>query len=105
VLHAFTGGNDGAIPAAALIADTQGKLYGTTLWGGGGGCGGGGCGTVFKVTPRGKETLLYSFAGGSDGEFPQAGLIADAQGNLYGTTAAGGTAHYGTVFQLKKLRP
>ena len=47
-------------------------------------------GTVFEVSKSGSETVLYSFAGGSDGEFPQAGLVRDAEGNLYGTTLTGG---------------
>ncbi len=46
--------------------------------------------TVFKIAPDGTETILHSFAGGSDGDTPAAGLIADAQGNLYGTTIGGG---------------
>ena len=87
VLYRFTG-SDGANPAAGLnpvaglIADASGNLYGTTeLGGGASGCSGG-CGTVFKVTPSGAETVLHSFTGGSDGASPVGGLIADAAGNL-----------------------
>ena len=70
-----------------LLADQAGNLYGTTVNGGGGlVCGGGGCGTVFKLAPDGTETVLYAFKGGSDAGSPQAGLIADPSGNLYGTT-------------------
>ncbi|MGH9205494.1 MAG: choice-of-anchor tandem repeat GloVer-containing protein, partial [Acidimicrobiales bacterium] len=92
VLHTFTGGSDGANPAGDLIADSSGNLYGTTRGGGasGSGCGGFGCGTVFKLSPGGTLTVLYSFTGGSDGEGPVGNLIADSKGNLYGTTLLGG---------------
>lgn len=85
--------------------DKAGNLYGTTLEGGAGGCPGGGCGTVFKLAPDGTKTVLYSFAGGSDGSGPH-GLVIDEAGNLYGTTTAGGgTGCYddegcGTVFEV-----
>jgi len=94
VLHTFTGAPDGATPTAGLILDKEGNLYGTTQ-DGGASC----CGTVFQVTPTGKETILHSFTGGADGGAPYAGLIRDGAGNLYGTTQAGG-ASYGTVFEL-----
>ncbi len=100
VLYSFAGGSDGAGPLAGLIADSAGNLYGTTAKGGGAGCGGHGCGTVFKLTPDGTETVLYSFAGGNDGISPVAGLITDSAGNLYGTTQLGGKNHFGTVFKL-----
>jgi len=101
VLYNFKGGDDGANPSSGLIADRLGNLYGTTEGGGGGDCD---CGTVFMLSPpvrRGgswTETVLYRFQG-PDGAGPAAGLILDAAGNLYGTTAFGGT-HDGTVFQL-----
>ena len=104
VLHGFTGGSDGAAPRANLIADNQGALYGTTLGGGTAGNG-----TVFKLTPTTKgqtawtETVLYSFGSsstGSDGLDPEAGLIFDKEGALYGTTSEGGTGNAGTVFKL-----
>jgi len=105
VLHTFEGGLDGAYPSSGLITDGQGNLYGTTESGGGSGCGGTGCGTVFKVTPAGVETILYSFAGGSDGAEPGGGLLFDNNGNLYGTTLEGGGSGCegdgcGTVFKL-----
>jgi uncharacterized repeat protein (TIGR03803 family) len=99
LLHSFTGGpSDGASPGAGLIADSSGNLYGTTSRGGASTlCNGlppntpAGCGTVFKLSPDGTETLLHSFAGDvSDGADPTAGLIADSSGNLYGTTGFGG---------------
>ncbi len=90
VLYSFTGQHiDGADPASRLIFDSQGNLYGTTVYGGAGtgpSCVGFGCGTVFKLTPSGQETVLYSFNGGVDGWNPYSGLIFDSLGNLYGTT-------------------
>lgn len=105
VLHAFQGGGDGASPQSALIADGAGNLYGTTYYGGGGACFGG-CGTIFRLAPDGTLRVLYSFQGGSDGEYPAAGLTADTSGNLYGTTSEGagsgcyGNQGCGTVFRL-----
>jgi uncharacterized repeat protein (TIGR03803 family) len=111
VLYTFTGGNDGGLPVAALIMDKSGNLYGTTAGGGNPTCQSGlGCGTVFQLTPNSAgnwtEKVLYSFTGGSDGYDPQAALIADSKGNLYGVAELGGssTCTYslgcGTVFEL-----
>lgn len=100
VLYAFQGGSDGYRPVGSLLRDKSGNLYGTTEQGGSTNCGGSGCGTVFKLTPAGAETILYAFTGGSDGGTPAAGLIMDKKGNLYGTTVNGGTSNYGTVFEL-----
>jgi uncharacterized repeat protein (TIGR03803 family) len=103
VLHSFTGGTDGRYPVTGLIADTAGNLYGTTHSGGDGGYG-----TVFQLDPSGTLTVLHSFTGGSDGRYPDGGLIADAAGNLYGTTRGelspppGCTRDCGTVFQLTR---
>jgi uncharacterized repeat protein (TIGR03803 family) len=101
VLFAFSG-PDGANPWADLVRDAAGNLYGTTAAGGSGNCNNGsGCGTVFLISANGTETVLHSFAGGvADGQTPFAGLLRDADGNLYGTTNAGGTAGFGTVFEL-----
>ena len=99
VLHSFSGGPDGFNPFGALIRDSAGNLYGTTGDGGTGGCGVG-CGTVFKVSAAGVETVLYSFTGGSDGVDPVGSLIRDSSGNLYGTTETGGAHGNGTVFEL-----
>ncbi len=88
-------GTDGQTPYAGLIQGSDGNFYGTTYFGGANGFG-----TVFKVTPSGTETVLYSFAGGSDGEHPYAGVIQGSDGNFYGTTYQGGTGGYGTVFKL-----
>jgi len=73
--------------------DKSGNLYGTTVSGGISSCSHDGnpcCGTVFKLAPKGKLTILHSFTGGSDGGAPLATLIMDASGNLYGTTYVGG---------------
>jgi uncharacterized repeat protein (TIGR03803 family) len=98
VLHTFTGGTDGANPEAGLYVDmTTGNLFGTTNAGGAYGAG-----TVFEITRYGQETVLYSFTGKTDGANPQAALIMDAKGILYGTTSAGGASGNGTVFSLNK---
>jgi uncharacterized repeat protein (TIGR03803 family) len=88
-----------------LIMDGAGNLYGTTYYGGANCIADDGCGTVFKLTPAGSETVLYSFCSRSDcadGRLPGVGLIMDSAGNLYGTTEAGGGVTYGggTVFKL-----
>jgi uncharacterized repeat protein (TIGR03803 family) len=86
---------DGSAPSSGLIRDAVGNLYGTTLGGGANGDG-----TVFKLDPTGRETVLHSFAGGADGSYVVAGLILDEEGNLYGTTAGGGSGGGGTVFKV-----
>jgi len=105
VLYSFKGGSDGAFPFAGVIVDAGANLYGTTEAGGGAGCGKSGCGTVFKIAPGGTETVLYAFKGGSDGDTPDGALLADAAGNLYGTTTYGGIDacagnFCGTVFKV-----
>jgi uncharacterized repeat protein (TIGR03803 family) len=100
VVHAFKGGKDGADPVAQLIADSKGNLYGATAAGGGSGCGGAGCGTVFEITASGKEKLLYAFKGGKDGATPEGRLALESDGDLLGTTYAGGAHGVGTVFTL-----
>jgi uncharacterized repeat protein (TIGR03803 family) len=103
VFYNFTGKTDGGDPFDALVLDDNGNLYGTTQYGGAHTNCAGGCGTVFKLAPDGTETVLYSFAGGSDGS-PWGGLVRDNEGNLYGTTWVGGSgcggAGCGTVFEL-----
>jgi uncharacterized repeat protein (TIGR03803 family) len=116
MLYQFQGGGDGWNPAASMIADEHGNLYGTTMDGGTTkdceGQGAGGCGAVFQLKPpahladRWTETVLYRFQGGNaDGAFPYAPMIADQDGNLYGATSGGGlqpgcTGGCGTVFEL-----
>jgi uncharacterized repeat protein (TIGR03803 family) len=99
VLHSFAGGADGATPYAGLVQDDKGNFYGTT-YSGGSGCPGNLCGTVFKLTPKGKESVTYAFTP-ADGHYPDFGtLLRDAAGNLYGTTYAGGSADMGVVFKI-----
>lgn len=100
VLHAFTGGSDGWSPPAGPILDQSGNLFGTTMIGGSSACGGHGCGTVYKITPHGLESVLYAFSGASDGSEPSAGVIVDDAGNLYGTTVVGGAFDLGVVFKI-----
>ncbi|MFI5115931.1 MAG: choice-of-anchor tandem repeat GloVer-containing protein, partial [Terriglobales bacterium] len=105
VLYSFKNdGTDGSNPKAGVIFDAAGNLYGTTSLGGAGVCQGAGCGTVFELTPAAggtwTEKVLHSFGGATDGVIPEAGLIFDAAGNLYGTTGYGGPYNWGTVFEL-----
>ena len=107
ILYSFARGSDGAHPAAGLI-DVNGILYGTTAEGGTGYAGSyNGCGTVYSISLAGAESVLYRFAGGSDGMLPQAPLVI-VKGTLYGTTPFGGAEHIkrraqccGTVFALR----
>jgi len=101
VLHNFpTGADDGYFVWGGLVRDAKGNLYGTTFGGGAGGCSGNGCGTVFKLSPSGKETVLFSFDS-TDGDHPEDTLIRDQAGNLYGTTIWGNTrSGYGVAFML-----
>ncbi|HXM45605.1 MAG TPA: choice-of-anchor tandem repeat GloVer-containing protein [Bryobacteraceae bacterium] len=98
-----TGCTDGAQPYAGLVEATNGDFYGTTPSGGANCVSDGGCGTVFKVTPSGTLTTLYSFcpqSGCTDGEYPEAGLVQGPNGDFYGTTQAGGANGWGTVFKI-----
>jgi uncharacterized repeat protein (TIGR03803 family) len=94
VLYSFTGGKDGAYPKLAG-RDPAGNLYGATPFGGASDYG-----VVFKLDTTGTETVLYSFTGGKDGASPYAGVIRDSTGDLYGTTAFGGSSGAGVVFEL-----
>jgi uncharacterized repeat protein (TIGR03803 family) len=97
VLHSFAGASDGSVPYAG-VTDYGFDLVGTTVFGGTV-CAGNGCGTIYRISARGAESVLYSFAGGTDGELPEAHLI-DVGGQLYGTTALGGASGLGTVFKF-----
>src|ERR1051326_3022327 len=92
VIYSFSGSPDGANPYTGVVADPEGSLYGTTESGGNysGICTQDGCGVVFKLDLSGTESVLYRFSGGADGARPNAGVIRDGAGNLYGTTAIGG---------------
>jgi len=109
VLYSFANFLDGSIPGYGdVIFDQAGNLYGTTTQGGSGTCGAAPCGVVYKLTPSNggwTENVLYNFTGTSGGNGPNAGVIFDQAGNLYGTTSAGGNPGCnglgcGTVFQL-----
>ncbi len=96
LLHAFGGGDgDGQNPNPGLVLDESGNVYGTTMWGGADGRG-----VVFKMTSGGNETVGYSFQGAADGEYPNGGLVQDAEGNLYGSAYQGGASNYGTIFKI-----
>lgn len=107
-LYTFNGANgaSGASPNS-LIGDLAGNLYGTTSGGGAYGFG-----TIFRLSPAGQETVLYSFSGGADGGNPEGGLVRDAAGNLYGTAERYGSSQCpsdlpvgcGVVFQLSPAR-
>ncbi|HEX4157931.1 MAG TPA: choice-of-anchor tandem repeat GloVer-containing protein [Rhizomicrobium sp.] len=108
VLYAFRGYSrgDGQEPLGGLIADQAGNLFGTTSSGGSNCPQSDGCGTVFRISPDGRETILHAFAGGTDGWAPYGDLVADRHGNLYGTTYMGGGSGCfegegcGTVFRI-----
>ena len=98
VLYSFTGGADGSVPLGGVVLDKAGNLYGTTWEGGTNGAG-----TVFELVRSGNvwtEVVLHSFTGGNDGGTPLSGLVLDNRGHLYGTTSRGGTANFGTVFEI-----
>ena len=97
VIYNFAGGSgDGANPAGPLLVDDQGSLYGTTTNGGSANNG-----TVFKISPHGRESILHVFTGASgDGAQPFGGVITDKSGNLYGATTGGGANGLGIVFTL-----
>ncbi len=97
-IYTFTGTPDGATPYSGVIFDTAGNLYGVTEAGGASGNG-----AIYELSPNGggwTEQVLYSFTGGNDGGNPVGGLVFDQAGNLYGTTASGGSGGGGTVFEL-----
>jgi uncharacterized repeat protein (TIGR03803 family) len=113
VLYSFTGANgDGAHPWSPLVAGSDGNFYGTTAFGGNTALNqGNGAGTVFRVTPSGTESVLYTFTGNStataqqpiannDAVGPTAGLVIGADGNFYGVSSYGGTDGLGTFFQV-----
>jgi uncharacterized repeat protein (TIGR03803 family) len=98
VLHTFQGGTDGRNPAAGLVRDQAGNLYGTEPI-----AGADHAGVVFELTLGSggwSESIIYTFTDGADGAGPYASLILDQAGNLYGTTSQGGTTGNGVVFKL-----
>jgi uncharacterized repeat protein (TIGR03803 family) len=97
VLHDFGGSPaDGAAPQFGVVQGADGNLYGTTSNGGTNGYG-----TVFKLTPDGVETVLYSFSGTGDGAYPSTALVQSSNGTFYGGTSTGGvSAGSSTIFEL-----
>ena len=93
-LYSFTGGNDGATPFAALAQAPDGNFYGTTYQGGADDNG-----TVFRMTPSGLLSNLFSFTVAT-GDLPYAGLVLGSDSNFYGTTYQGGAAGRGTAFRI-----
>jgi uncharacterized repeat protein (TIGR03803 family) len=118
IIHSFQSGNDGDIATSGVISDTHGNLYGVAGYGGTGDCEIAGqvvgCGVAYELSPPATkggawmETVIYSFQGGNDGDFPFGNLVLDETGNLYGTTEYGGGSadcspagpSCGTVFEL-----
>lgn len=101
VLHAFSGGSDGADPLGSLLQNLQGDLFGVTLEGGSAGDG-----TVYESTPAGAITTLHAFSG-ADGANPSGGLLnlfgnLDLTGNMYGATQSGGAHAQGTVYAINQ---
>ena len=102
ILYSFKGGSDGKNPYGALFLSAKNhKIYGTTYGGGSGNLG-----VVYELDPPAQpgapwtETVLHTFEGTPDGAYPYAGVVADSEGALYGTTSAGGTSYGGIVFRL-----
>jgi len=97
-IYQFAGSPDGATPYSGVVFDSAGNLYGVTTAGGASGNG-----AVYELSPNGggwTEQVIYSFTGGSDGSNPVGGLVVDGAGNIYGSTANGGSGGGGTVFEL-----
>jgi hypothetical protein len=117
VLYRFAGGTDGRQPSTSVVFDQAGNLYGATQYGGNAQACGGGCGTIFELSPPSKtggqwtHTVLYTFQGSFDGQYPGEVLFG-SNGSLFGTTTSGGTPGVlchtnqrikfgcGTLFQL-----
>ena len=101
MLHNFESNSttDGNTPVAGLIRDPAGNLYGTTYYGGAFGGG-----TVFEVSPKGNEKVVYSFCAETecaDGSSPGTGLLLDGAGDFWGATSNGGTLNGGAVFKIE----
>jgi uncharacterized repeat protein (TIGR03803 family) len=111
ILYSFPTAKQGYVPWGDLVFDSAGNLYGATYFGGGKGTTCDAfykyCGAIFELSPpktkggKWTETVLHSFAGGTDGANPNGGLVLDSKGNVYGTTYGGGNGDWGTVYELK----
>jgi uncharacterized repeat protein (TIGR03803 family) len=102
-LYAFQNGSDGRDPSGDLMFDRQGNIYSTAGGGPTNGSCNGTCGVVYKLTRSGQSwsySVIYAFQGDDDGDGPNGGVVQDASGNLYGTTAGGGRDRSGTVYRL-----
>jgi uncharacterized repeat protein (TIGR03803 family) len=93
-------GTNGANPQAGLIQDSSGNLFGTAAWGGASGYG-----TVFEVQHGSTTITALAAFNGTNGAYPEGGLVEDSSGNLFGTTVAGGADGDGTVFEVRKGSP
>jgi uncharacterized repeat protein (TIGR03803 family) len=96
--YSFPGGAAGATPIGTLVQGKDGNFYGNTYTGGSSGLHA--YGTVFKMNRQGVVSTLYTFQGGADGAYPEGGLMQATDGNLYGTTALGGSSGFGTIFKI-----
>jgi uncharacterized repeat protein (TIGR03803 family) len=111
ILYSFPTAKQGYLPNGDLVFDRAGNLYGATEFGGGKGTSCDPyyqyCGAVFELSPpktkggEWTEKVLHAFASGTDGANPNGGLVLDGEGNVYGTTYAGGSGDWGTVYELK----
>jgi uncharacterized repeat protein (TIGR03803 family) len=95
VLYSFGNSPDAQGPTAGVIQGSDGNFYGVTGYGGANNAG-----TVYKITPAGVETVLWSFGSGSDGSYPSASLVQGSDGNFYGTATSGGAYEHGAVFKI-----
>jgi uncharacterized repeat protein (TIGR03803 family) len=106
ILHDFGGGNDGDDAMAAVVFDSSGNLYGTTVYGGSSNsCGGYGCGTVYKLTPQGGEWIESIFripANSNLGNGPSTPVTLDSAGNVYAMTTSGGNSSNGVLFEIRQ---
>ena len=93
-VYSFTGGKDGYTPSSALVLGPDGNFYGTTGYGGAGGYG-----SIFRISPSGAETVIYSFVSTNAGSMPASELVV-ANGNFYGTSQSGGANGLGTIFKI-----
>ncbi len=103
VLHAFACSGPSS-PAGVPALDSGGAIYGTTVSGGNSGCASGTCGTVYALTPSSSGyafSVVYAFRSHKDGTRPQAGVVIDGSGALYGTTLGGGAHNFGTVYNVR----
>jgi uncharacterized repeat protein (TIGR03803 family) len=95
LLYTFTGGSDGGEPDGGVVLDSAGNLYGPTLAGGKDAAG-----VLFRISPKGRDTTLYTFTGGTDGGQPSGRVVVDKSGDVFGVAQAGGADSAGVVYEL-----